>query len=276
MTALRIATCVQLPEPDTDEPLLAAALSAAGIDATLVGWDDPDADWDAPIPTVLRSTWNYVRALPAFLTWLDRAARAAPLWNPPDVVRGNVRKRYLLELAARGVAVVPTRLVEHGETVELRERSVIKPEVGAGSFLTRALDPGDPEIAAHIALVTAHSAALVQPYIQSVHDYGERSIVFIDGELTHAIRKTPRFSGGVEAVTGPHPIADDERALAEAALAPMRDRLLYGRVDIARDDAGRPMIMELELVEPSLFFGKSPAALDRFIAALQRRMAERA
>jgi hypothetical protein len=273
MTALRIATCVQLPEPDADEPILAAALAGAGIEAALVGWDDPRVDWDAPIPTVIRSTWNYVRALPAFLAWIDRASRAAPLWNPPDILRGNVRKRYLLELAARGVAVVPTVLVERGQPVELRERSVIKPEVGAGSFHARAFEPGDPEIAAHVELLAAHSAALVQPYIQSVHDYGERSIVFIDGELTHAIRKAPRFAGGFEQVTGPHPIADDERALAEAALAPVRDRLFYGRVDMARDAGGRPMIMELELVEPSLFFGTSPAALARFIAGLKRRLA---
>jgi hypothetical protein len=121
-------------------------------------------------------------------------------------------------------------------------------------------------------MLTALGAALVQPYVPSVDDYGERSIIFIAGELTHAIRKAPRFAGGVEQTTGPFEIAPAERALAEAALAPYRDRLLYGRVDLARDAAGAPMVMELELVEPSLFFSRSAYALDRFVSALAARL----
>ncbi|MGH9884019.1 MAG: hypothetical protein ACREBE_00715, partial [bacterium] len=100
MTAipLRIATCKRLPEPDPDEQMLAAALAAGGFAARWVGWDDPDADWDAPIATVLRSTWNYPLAVDAFRAWIDRVSRAAPLVNPRDVVLANLEKRYLLEL----------------------------------------------------------------------------------------------------------------------------------------------------------------------------------
>src|SRR5205807_9283466 len=137
--------------------------------------------------TMLRSTWNYALDLPAFLAWIDRAARAAPLWNPPDVVRANVRKRYLLELAARGVPVVPTTLVERGASAELPHgRFVIKPEVGAGSLHARAFDRASDEAAAHLAAITAHGDALIQPYLTSVEAYGERSLVWIDGEITHA------------------------------------------------------------------------------------------
>ena len=270
---LRIATCMQLPEPDGDAAPLAAALAAAGIDATLVAWDDPAADWDTPIPTVIRSTWNYAHALPAFLAWVERAARAAPLLNPPEVVRDNVDKRYLMTLAARGVPVVPTTLVERGGIAPLPGgRIVIKPAVGAGSLGARAFDAGDPEAAAHLASLTARGAALVQPYVASVEGYGERSMVWIDGELSHAVRKTPRFSGDRERIEGPFPIADDERAVALAALAPAADRILYGRVDLARDDAGQPRVMELELVEPSLFFARHPPSLDRYIAGTARRV----
>ena len=92
--------------------------------------------------------------------------------------------------------------------------------------------------------------------------------MWIDGELTHAIRKTPRFSGDDERIDGPFPIADDERDVALAALAPYVDRILYGRVDLARDASGRPMVMELELIEPSLFLARHPPALDRFIRGL--------
>jgi hypothetical protein len=106
----------------------------------------------------------------------------------------------------------------------------------------------------------------------SVDDYGERSLVWIDGELSHAIRKSPRFTGDAETVTGPFPIAPEEREVALAALAPIADQILYGRVDLARDPSGQPMVMELELVEPSLFFAKHPPAADRFVLALLRRL----
>jgi glutathione synthase/RimK-type ligase-like ATP-grasp enzyme len=272
---LRVASCARLPEPDVDAAPLAAALAAAGYEAELVAWDDPRADWNAAIPTIIRSTWNYALQLDAFLAWVDRAARSAPLWNPPDVVRENVDKRYLHDLASRGVAVVPTTLVARHRLacLELRKRIVVKPAIGAGSLDTRVFAPGeDAALLAHLAHITRRCAALVQPYIASVDDYGERSLIWIDGALTHAIRKAPRFAGGVEDITGPFPIADDERALAEAALAPYAARILYGRVDVARDDRGQPMVMELELVEPSLFFARHPPALERYVAGLTRRL----
>ncbi len=270
---LRIATCMTLPEVDVDEEPLGKALTSAGIDAELVAWDDPNADWDAPIPTILRSTWNYALSIDAFLEWVARVSSVAPLWNPPDVVRGNVYKRYLLELAARGVDVIPTQLARRGEAIQIdAPRIVIKPEVGAGSLDTRVFERGDPDAVVHLAMLTARGAALVQPYVTSVEDYGERSLIWIDGSLTHAIRKSPRFSGDEERVDGPFPIADDERAVAEAALVPYVDRILYGRVDVARDDAGKPMVMELELVEPSLFFARHPPALDRYVTALLREL----
>jgi glutathione synthase/RimK-type ligase-like ATP-grasp enzyme len=287
---LRVATCLTLPEVDVDEAPLAAALEAAGIDAALLAWDDPSVDWDAPIPTILRSTWNYALDVAGFLAWIDRVARAAPVWNPPDIVRGNVHKRYLLELAARGVPVVPTTLVERGlslsagELAKVAQKIVIKPEVGAGSLNTRVFTLPDPAAAIHLASITTPvrtpgttpgttpSAALVQPYLASVDDYGERSLVWIDGMLSHAIRKAPRFSGDDESIAGPFPIAEDERAVAEAALAPIADRILYGRVDLARDDRGQPVVMELELVEPSLFFVRGPGSVERFVAGLARRL----
>jgi glutathione synthase/RimK-type ligase-like ATP-grasp enzyme len=275
--ALRIATCVELPEPDSDEGVLAAALATAGIAAVAVAWDDPAADWDAPIPTLLRTTWNYAQAPRAFLAWVDRAAAAAPLINPADVVRGNVHKRYLLELAARGVPVVPTTLVERGQTCDLAAIAapsiVIKPEIGASSMATRRFAPTDPAALAHLAAITAERAALVQPYVASVDDHGERALIWLDGELSHAVRKTPRFAGDAERVDGPHPIAADERAVAEAAVAPVADRILYARVDLVRDAAGQPMVMELELIEPSLYFRRCPGSVDRFVAALRRRLA---
>ena len=269
---LRVATCLTLPEPDVDEAPLAAALAAGGFDATLLAWEDPAADWDAPLPTIIRSTWNYALDIDRYMQWIDRVAASGPLFNPPDVIGGNLHKRYLLELAARGVPVVPTTLVERGETCELpAARIVIKPEVGAGSLGAKVFATGDDDARAHLASLTARGAALVQPYIDSVEAYGERSIVMIDGELSHAIRKSPRFAGDSEQVDGPFPIAEDEQAVATAALAPYGD-LLYARVDLARDATGRPMVMELELVEPSLFFNRGPGSALRYVTGLRKRL----
>ncbi len=283
---LRVATCKTLPEVDVDAAPLAAAWVAAGIDATLLAWDDPTVDWDQPIPTVLRSTWNYALDVDGFLSWIDRVAAAAPLINPAHVVHGNVHKRYLVELAARGVPVVPTIVVERGDTLDLAQvarelgatRIVVKPEVGAGSLGARAFTiPGpltNPTPHAHLAALTKRCAALIQPYVESVEGYGERSLVWIDGEVSHAIRKSPRFAGEREKIEGPMPIADDERAAAAAALEPYVDDILYGRVDLARDAQGRPCIMELELAEPSLYFNHRPGSADRFAAAIKRRLAK--
>ncbi|HVV82014.1 MAG TPA: hypothetical protein VHE35_03000 [Kofleriaceae bacterium] len=278
---VRIASCLTLPEPDPDAGPLAAALAAAGIDAPVVPWED-DAAWAEPAPTLLRSTWNYSLAVDRFLAWCERVAAAAPLWNPVDVVRANAHKRYLLDLAARGVPAVPTELVPRGAGPDALaaclaargwQRIVVKPAVGAGSLGARVFDADQrADAAAHLATWTARGDVLVQPYLPSVEHHGERSLVWIDGAVTHAIRKTPRFAGDRERVTGPHPIGDDERAVAEAALAPWADRILYGRVDVARDDGGQPRVMELELIEPSLFFAWHPPALDRFVAGLVRRL----
>lgn len=278
---LRIATCLTLPEPDPDQAPLDAALAAAGVDAAWVAWDDPAADWDAPVPTIIRSTWNYVHDRDGYLAWCERVARAAPLWNPPDVVRASTHKRYLIELAARGVPVVPTALIERGAAVDVAAiaaghgwgRLVIKPAIGAGSFGARVFAAEERAAAtAHAAALAATGEVLVQPYVASVDDHGERSLVWIDGAFTHQIRKSPRFAGDAESVTGPYPITDDERAVATAAIAPWADRILYGRVDLARDDRGAPMVMELELAEPSLFFALGAGAADRYVAGLRRRL----
>lgn len=281
---LRIATCRPLPEPDPDEELLLGALADAGVAARMAAWNDPSEDWDVPVPTVIRSTWDYIHDPDLFLTWVDRAAQAASLWNPPAVIRANVHKRYLVSLAQRGIPVAPTALINRGERVELALLCadngwgdvVVKPAIGAASFGTERFS-ADARAAAqtHLDRLVAVGDALVQPYLASVAGTGERSLVAIDGALSHAVRKSPRFSDGDEHVSDAIPIADDERALAERVLETLPSNLLYARVDLARDDAGRPLLMELELIEPSLFLLQSPPALDRLVGGLVRRLARR-
>jgi hypothetical protein len=267
-----LATCQKLPEPDPDEQLLVDALRERGIDATLSAWDDPTADF-AVDACVIRSTWNYYRALDAFLDWAARTASITRLWNPLRVIRWNAHKRYLADLANRGVPTVPTHYsTDVARAMQtLGDTLVIKPTVSAASFETmRVTRANIAEAEAHAQRIAERCEVMIQPYVASVEGYGERSLVWIDGELTHAIRKSPRFGGEQESVSDALPIADDERALADKTLGTVGEELLYARIDVARDEANRPMIMELELIEPSLFLLQSTRALDRFADAIAR------
>jgi len=276
---LRIATCRPLPEPDPDELPLLAALAAAGIEATMCDWRDADR-WRQAGPTVVRSTWNYIHHLDEFRDWLARAEAAGPLWNPSAVMLSNLHKRYLLDLAARGVPVVPTLLLERGGPIDLARVAgdrgwgdvVIKPAVGAGSFETHRADASSPAAAALCRRLLADRDVLVQPWLSSVEGHGERALVWIDGEFTHAVRKSPRFAADEERVSEAPPIGAAELAVGTAALGPASDRLLYARVDVAPGPTGEPVVMEVELVEPSLFLVQSPAALERLVAGIRRRV----
>lgn len=274
-----LATCRVLPEPDADEAPTLAALHAAGLYAEALAWDDPEADFSSARVTVLRATWNYPEQPQQFLAWAERTAAVTELWNPLAVVRWNAHKEYLLELDRAGVPVVPTWLVRRGEATTLAEilaargwnDAVIKPAVSNSSRLTVRSGPdtmGSGE--AHLRSLAAREDVLVQPYMRSVEGYGERSLVWIDGEITHAVRKAPRLVRQHEAVTGPLPVSPAEAEVARAALAVVDAPLLYARIDLALGPDGAPRVMELELIEPSLFFSYSPEALERFVRAVGR------
>ncbi|HZV02498.1 MAG TPA: hypothetical protein VFF73_37675 [Planctomycetota bacterium] len=275
---VRLVTCRPLPEPDTDEAPLLAALRAAGLDARMAVWDDPAETWEGGL-SVIRSTWDYHLKIDAFLDWIARASRSSTLLNPPDVVRFSAHKRYLGELARAGLPVMPTELLARGARVRLdalmAERGwndvVVKPAVSAASFRTARFRRGDAAGQAHLDHLLAERDVLVQPYLPSVEGYGERAVVWIDGAVTHSVRKSPRFGGEHESVSRALEPTPDERAAAEAFVAHVGRDLLYARIDLARDAQGRPLLMELELVEPSLFLVQSPPALDRLVRGIVSR-----
>ncbi len=279
MSFVALATCRDIPEPDIDEPLLLGALAQADVPARMLAWDDDEASWDDAAVTVIRSTWNYHRRPGPFLAWALR--RGERLVNPSRIVRWNHHKRYLRDLEAGGLPIVPTLWLDRAQSSPIAElvaergwRDVVaKPAVSAGSYRTTRLQ-GPPFDASVLGELVADGDAMVQPYVASVESYGERSLVYIDGEITHAIRKSPRFVGDQEVVTQAIAIADDERALATAAIARVDGKPLYARVDIVRDTSGAVMLGELELIEPSLFLRQSPLALERLVAAIARRFRE--
>jgi len=276
---LQIATCRPLPEPDVDEDLLLAALSAVGVDACMVPWQE-EAAFEPAVPTLIRSTWDYIHHLDAFLLWVRRRAAQGSLWNPASVVTENLHKGYLLKLEQAGIPITPTALVARGSTCSLFDIAtdsgwqeiVVKPAVGAGSYETyrrnveRGMDESD------FQRLLLQRDMLVQGYLPSVEEHGERALVWIAGQFTHAVRKSPRFAGGVESVSNAVEISSAEHALGERIIGMLPDDLLYARVDVAPDHRGEPVLMELELVEPSLFLQQNPAALQRFAAAIRSRL----
>jgi glutathione synthase/RimK-type ligase-like ATP-grasp enzyme len=275
-----VASCLVLPEPDADLPPLLKALGAAGLSAEVMAWDDAGARFGEGRLTLLRSTWNYSEQPSRFLAWVDRVAGRSALWNGRETVRWNIHKRYLLDLEAKGVPIVPTLLLPRGAATTLKELArergwsevVVKPAISAGSRATLRVTAGSAAGEAHLRSLASREDVLVQPYLASVEGHGERSIVWVDGEPTHAVRKSPRFLGDAESVSTPVPIAEDELRLAHRAVAAAPGPLLYARIDLARDERGAVRLMELELIEPSLFFPQAPAALDRYVAAVRNRL----
>ena len=271
MSRRRIAlvTCRELPRPDSDLAILVDAFARRGAEASVVAWEDPAARWEEFDAALVRSTWNYVARFREFRAWIDRVAEATRLVNPRNTILWNLHKRYLAELAAAGVGVVPTVVVPHGVEPEwdaLFARHgdlVVKPAVSAGSFATVRVRAGDAEAARAHRAAHAGRDLLVQPLLRSVVAHGETNLVHFGGRFSHAIHKGARWDGDLEQSRGLVQPEPDELALARDVLACVAARgygtPAYARVDLARADGdGRPLLMELELVEPSLFLDRAP------------------
>jgi len=278
---------------DEDLPPLLAACAARGLAAEVVDWDDAQADWSRYALALLRSTWDYTQRLSEFLAWLERAAAQTRLLNPPEVVRWNVDKHYLGDLAGRGLDVVPGAFVEPDESASAAlaaflaahaERDlVVKPCIGAGSRDAQRHGREQRDaIVAHIdRLLAARRSVLLQPYLERVDEQGETALIYFDGRYSHAIRKAALLQRGsaatralfaAERITPCTPAAD-ERALAERILAALPFAMpLYARIDLIRDARGAPRLLELELTEPSLFFDHAPGSAGRYVAAVVARL----
>lgn len=277
--------CTHSLDHDDDEEPLLAALGARGLAASAVAWDRPGLDPAAFDACLLRSTWNYHLHPERFLRWIERAGRRSRLWNPADVVAWNAHKRYLLELAARDVAVVPTRLVARGAAPRLERAQelrrwralgwsavVVKPAVSGSSWRTRRFEAHELAAAqVFLAELAAERDALLQPCLPAFEESGERCVVWIDGAVTHVVQKRPRFAGQSQRARQV-PLEPQDAAFCRTLLAPFAERILYARVDFVRDADGRPRLAELELIEPSLFLREHPSALERLADALERRL----
>src|SRR4051794_5788888 len=264
------------------EPLALAALQRTGLSVEVVDLNYPEVDWSGFDRVVLRSTWDYPQRITQFLTWLDRVDSLTTLVNPPTMVRWSLDKQYLGELNEAGVPITPTVFVPPGSAATYPEGDfVVKPAVGAGSRDAAAYGADQHDAAAtHIdRLHVAGQVVLVQPLLRSIAVEGEWPMVFLDGEFSHAASKRVDLpqAGAVEdlfaAETNAQHVATAEQVeVAQAAVDVVTDRLgppTYARVDLVRDDRGEFCVLEVELIEPSLFLPYAdPAAAQRLAAVL--------
>lgn len=286
MARITIATCVDVPaHAIEDDHALVAELTARGHETSLVPWDSPDHDWATDDASVIRSTWDYWPRRAEYVAWAHSVPR---LLNPAQVIDWNTDKVYLEQLAAAGVPIIPTTWLRAGDEVVLPATGnfVVKPSVSAGAqdTLVHTQDALDAA-AAHIANLTSTGrTAMVQPYVSGIDVQGETALLFMNGDLSHAMRKGAILRVGAASLTAAtyreemelrEPTAA-QLALADQVLALVpggRESLLYARVDLVPADDGSPMLIELEVTEPSLFLSYSEGAVERLASAIEARLA---
>lgn len=282
---MALATWQSMPQSCPDDAHLLQACREAGLAAEPHPWDDPGVAWGGFDAVVIRATWDYYVKHEAFLRWLDRLeGLGVPVFNPPPVLRWNSDKGYLPELAAKGVAVVPTRLIERGQSVKLArvldeegwDAAVVKPAVSAGAYCTfRTSRREAPEQQRGFEELLARDGVLVQPFVPEVAQ-GEWSLVFLDGAFSHAVVKKPgkgdfrvqEKHGGTVAAAQAKP---EHVRQAAAVLAHAPGPLLYARVD-AVVRGGALLLMELEVLEPELFWRAAHGSAARFVRVLRAKV----
>jgi hypothetical protein len=290
---IAFATCAPLPDGWPDDARLAEALRERGAEVAYGVWDDPRFDWAGFDSVVIRSTWDYTWRRERFLEWAW--SLRGRIDNQPEIVEWNSDKRYLADLAAAGIATVPTLCVEPGdEAPQLEGEVVVKPTVSAGARDTGRFSPA-AHGQARALLERLHEegrCAMLQPYQAAIEREGETAIVFIAGTESHALRKDVVLDPDEEAPLADHELRAAEamfrpelvtgseagpaqRQLAAAVVAELARRFgaapLYARVDLIAGPQGEPLLLELEAVEPSLYFEQAPGAAERFAEALLRR-----
>lgn len=278
---LALATCAQYPDLTEDDRWLIAPLREAGAVASPAVWNDPSVDWASFDCVVIRSCWDYYKRHEDFLGWAaSLVGYGVDLWNRPETVLWNHDKKYLSQLAAAGVDVVPTIWLPQGEPVDWArlfeiagaDELIVKPTVSASAHWTlRVCLRSLPSLRAPLQRAVKKSAMMVQPFVEQVVESGEWSMVFIGGEYSHAVLKKPaagdfrvqrEFGGQVRRGNPGAQLIEQ----AGSALEKVPGPLLYARVD-GVEMGGRLVVMELELIEPELFFASRPNSAARFAQA---------
>jgi glutathione synthase/RimK-type ligase-like ATP-grasp enzyme len=287
---IAVATSAESPGINTDDELLVRYLAESGIEAQPVLWNDRAADWSAFDAVLIRTTWDYHEQYARFLGWLAHLEElGVPTINPNPMLRWNSDKRYLLELPALGIEIIPTQVAHAGRLravlAPMRGTAVVvKPTVSGSAWNTVRGVAGAEELDRAAAKLPQHLEYLVQPFVPEIAEEGEWSLLFFGGAYSHAVCKRPanddyrvqrEFGGSVDIVAPPPETLDAARH-ALSAVATMSEQRGLGRISYARIDgvrsSGRFLIMEIELIEPFLFLAGVPEASRSFAAVIAREL----
>ena len=286
-TKTAFVTCTQFPKLTEDDLLATKALGELGISVEAVIWDDPSVDWPAYSDVVIRSCWDYHLKPKEFLSWLTILERAGTIvHNPVDVIRRNMEKTYLKELQEDGISIVPSLWLASGDKVHIADlllsqgwqKAVIKPVISASAYQTSIISlQEEAEAQAMLPNLLNSGAVIIQEFAEEIRTKGEWSLIFFNKEYSHSVIKPPqqddfrvqREHGGTSAAAVPAPsFVTQAQTIIEKIDAP----LLYARVDGVERD-GQLLLMELELIEPFLFFGYDKKAPAIFASALTELLA---
>lgn len=281
----KIALLTYSDEPNLTESdvLLKDALEKKGFQVEATPWDNSEIDWTSFDLLILRSCWNSHLKIQEYRSWLDKIqALQLQLLNPFEIVKWNTSKRYLKDLEKLGVSIVPTEIIIQNEKFDLqtvtKEKNwktiVIKPAIGASAFgVEKFEDEMLDEATTYVNKILQHSDAVIQPLIPEISQ-GEISFVFIGGEFTHAVAKIPKpgeYRSNYEYRSHEIKVTVDQEMIeqAKSVLVQLKSDLLYARVDGVVKD-GKLLIMELEVIDPHLFFDLEPKAAEMMAEEIER------
>ena len=261
-----------------DDRLLFHALEAKGYRCRALVWDDPQTDWQSVRVSLLRSVWDYHIQHDQFMKWLDSVSSQTLLINPAELVRENISKNYIENIAKRGFSVIPTIFLKQGQKASITsimlEQSwsdiIIKPAVGLSSYGVKRVKnnrTSTSEAQNHLDSILQSGDVLVQPYFSAVEDYGERNLVFIASEFSHCVRKM-RFQASEKIGEVKDTLVEPSEAelvLAKRIIDDLSPQPFYARVDLLRDGNQHPCLIELELIDPKLFFSLHKPSVESFV-----------
>jgi glutathione synthase/RimK-type ligase-like ATP-grasp enzyme len=278
---IALLTCSKLPDLTPQDQLLIPELAKHDITATAVIWDDATINWENFDYLVFRNTWDYFEKETEFNHWLDKIEHLGiKTLNPIAVIKKNKHKFYLREMEQQGIKILPTVFIDKTTDLTIKElmpsqwqKAVLKPAFSAGSYLTEVFETAEIEkINTQYKTIASEKELLLQQFMPEIQTVGETSLIFFNKKFSHAVNKKPvpgdfriqvQFGGIYRLV---HP---DAQLIAEAQkiVDTFTGKLLYARVDgIVIDN--KLHLMEVECIEPDLYFNLSAGSLERFVNAI--------
>lgn len=266
-----------------EDGLLKKSLENIGLKTIILAWDNLKFDWKDTKYVIFRSTWDYFDRFEEFSNWLKKVSQKTILLNSAKIIRWNIDKHYLLDLSTKGIHTIPTQYIDKGSKNTLKnlldqnnwKEAILKPCISAGAYRTFRVNLNNyEELESKFQQIIKEQDMMLQPFQQNIVKKGEISLVVINGQFTHAVLK--------KAKSGDYRVQDDyggsvhpytptvaEIAFAEKTIAACLEKPIYARVDLVTDNDGKTALIELELIEPELWFRNNANAANSLAKAIK-------